>query len=91
MGWDQGVRERIQTSMLLNRLSDHVFGKCELSNTQVRAAEILLSKTLPSLSSIEHSGDVTTTNIARLPAAIKDTDTWQKQHAPQEEPPPTLQ
>ena len=45
--------------MLLNRLRDHVFGKCELSPTQIRAAEILLRKVIPDLASVEHSGEVT--------------------------------
>jgi|TARA_R110000868_G_scaffold258991_1_gene516735 hypothetical protein len=52
-GWPVEVRERIQTSMLINRLSDHVVGKVELSPTQVRAAEILLRKTLADLSQID--------------------------------------
>jgi len=56
--WDEKVRERIKTSMLINRLSDHVFGKVELSPTQVRSAEILLKKTTPDLSSTEHSGQI---------------------------------
>lgn len=55
-------RLKIKTSMLLNRLMDHIEGKCELSATQVRSAEILLKKTLPDLSQIsgilEHTGTV---------------------------------
>jgi hypothetical protein len=39
--------------MLINRLSDHVFGKVDLSPTQVRSAEILLRKTLADLSQID--------------------------------------
>ena len=50
------VRQRIQTSQLLNRLNDHVHGKCQLSQTQVRAAEILLKKALPDLQSTELTG-----------------------------------
>ena len=52
-GWDQNVRSRIQTSMLLNRLRDHVVGKVELSPTQIRAAEILLKKSIPDLTATE--------------------------------------
>jgi hypothetical protein len=47
------VRERIRVSMLVKRLSDHVDGKQEMSQTQIKAAEILLKKSLPDLSSIE--------------------------------------
>jgi hypothetical protein len=46
------VRAKIQTSQLANRLTDHAFGKVELSPTQVRAIEVLLKKTLPDLQAI---------------------------------------
>ena len=52
------VRERIRISMIVNRLHKHIAGELELSPTQIRAAEILLKKKLPDLSSVEHSGAV---------------------------------
>jgi hypothetical protein len=51
------VRAKIQTSQLINRLQDHISDKIELSSTQIKAIEILLKRTLPELSSIEHTGD----------------------------------
>lgn len=51
------VRLRIQTSQLINRLTDHALGNTELSATQIRAIEILLKKSIPDLSAIEISGD----------------------------------
>jgi hypothetical protein len=51
------VRARIQTSQLVNRLTDHALGHTELSSTQIRAIEILLKKSIPDLSAIEISGD----------------------------------
>lgn len=54
------TRKKVQTSQLINRLQDHVVGKVDMSPTQVRAAEILLRKSLPDLSAVEHSGEVTT-------------------------------
>jgi hypothetical protein len=53
----EDVRRKIQASQLINRLNDHVLGKLELTPTQVRAAEILLKKSVPDLSSVEHSTD----------------------------------
>jgi len=47
--WDEKTREKIQTSMLLNALQDHVLGKNKMKTTQIRAAEILLKKSLPDL------------------------------------------
>lgn len=46
------VRTKIQASQLINRLTDHAFGECELSTTQLRAIEILLNKSVPNLAAI---------------------------------------
>lgn len=51
------VRAKIQASQLLNRLTDHAFGVIELSNSQIKAIEILLKKSIPDLQAIELSGD----------------------------------
>ncbi len=51
------VRKKIQSSQLVNRLTDHALGLVELSNTQVRAIEILLKKSIPDLSTVELKGD----------------------------------
>jgi hypothetical protein len=50
-------REAIKTSMIMKRLTDHIDGKVELSSTQVRAAQILLNKTLPDMRAIEMTGE----------------------------------
>lgn len=51
------VRERIKTGVIMDRLEKHMLGELELSQTQLKAAEILLRKTVPDLKAIEHSGD----------------------------------
>ncbi|HYF54678.1 MAG TPA: hypothetical protein VEA41_10505 [Salinarimonas sp.] len=78
---DIRTRAKIQTSQLINRLSDHVFGKVELTPTQVKSAEILLRKTLPDLSHTEHSGE-TRQWVIRVPEPAASAETWQQQHAP---------
>jgi hypothetical protein len=50
------VRKKIQTSQLLNRLTDHVFGDVELQQSQIKAIEILLRKSLPDLSAVQLTG-----------------------------------
>lgn len=50
------VRAKIQASQLINRLTDHAFGKVTLDASQVRSIEILLRKSLPDLSAIEMTG-----------------------------------
>jgi hypothetical protein len=59
---DDKTREKIRTSQLLNRLQDHVFGgegkkAVDISQTQMKAIEILLRKSLPDLSAVELSGN----------------------------------
>jgi hypothetical protein len=64
------VRDKIQASQLINRLTDHALGLIELSTTQIKAIEILLSKSLPSLTAIEHSGEIET----KAPAEMTDAE-----------------
>jgi hypothetical protein len=78
---DDETRARIQTSQLINRLHDHVTGKIELSSTQVRAAEILLKKTIPDLSSAENTTEVVHRYVARLPEKAKSIAEWQNQNS----------
>lgn len=53
---DAEWRKRIQTGVLLKRLEDHVIGKCELTATQISAANILLRKSIPDLTATEITG-----------------------------------
>jgi hypothetical protein len=42
--------------MLINRLQNHVAGRLEMTQTQLRAAEVLLKKTLPDQTAQEITG-----------------------------------
>lgn len=42
----QMVKDKIQGSQLINRLQNHALGKTDMSNSQVKAAQILLGKIL---------------------------------------------
>ena len=55
---DDKTREKIQTSQILNRLTNHVLGKVEMSASQVTAALGLIRKTLPDLQAIELKAEV---------------------------------
>lgn len=50
-------RENIQAGVLLQRLTDHHLGKLEkpLDQTQIKAAEVVLSRLVPTLSAIEQT------------------------------------
>lgn len=51
------VRERIRVALLSKRLQDHALGKLEMTDSQRKATEILLKKTLPDLQSTTIRGD----------------------------------
>jgi hypothetical protein len=75
------IRATVQTGQLINRLTEFVNGKIELAPAQVTAALGLLKKTLPDLTAVEHSGEVETTYVTRVPNASKNMDEWQSEHA----------
>jgi hypothetical protein len=49
-------RASIRVALIRNRLMKHFLGELEMSATQIRAAEILISKAIPSLANVEHTG-----------------------------------
>lgn len=52
------VRLKIQASQLVNVLQNHALGKTkELSSSRLKAAEILLRKSVPDLSTVTMTGD----------------------------------
>ena len=56
---DEKTRQKIQATQLIKRLTSHALGELEkpMEASQVRAAEILLKKTIPDLSNVEHTGE----------------------------------
>ena len=68
---DERWRQKIQASMLINRLTDHAAGRNEMTATQVRAAEILLKKILPDLAAVECSGETTVKYVPFILAALE--------------------
>jgi hypothetical protein len=77
------ARENIRVSVIIKRLHDHLEGKLEMSASQVRAAEILLRKTVPDLSVIDGNLSVEKIeNVVYLPRPDTDATTWQERYAP---------
>ena len=52
------ARQKIKTTQLINRLQNHGLGtlKPPLDQTQIRAIEVLLRKSVPDLQSVAHTG-----------------------------------
>jgi hypothetical protein len=68
------TREKIRASMLINRLQDHVLGKCTMTPCQVRAARLVLRTTLPDLKSIKVEYDSAPSYVDTIPASHHDPD-----------------
>lgn len=68
------VRAKIQASQLVNVLQNHALGsdETEMSASRLKAIEILLRKSLPDLTAIEHSGDSENPLITRIEQVIID-------------------
>lgn len=79
---DEETRSKIKATQIINRLNDFIEGKITLVPAQVTAALGLLKKIVPDLQSVELSGEVTNTYVARIPSASETIDAWQQQHQP---------
>ncbi len=49
-------KEKIRAGIILDRLIKHVNGEIEMTNSQIKAADILLKKTVPDLARTEVTG-----------------------------------
>lgn len=72
---DARTRDKIKTSQLINRLTKHALGEVEMKNSQVRAAEVLLRKTIPDLSSVEATGEGGGPLVVEIVKFAKDPNT----------------
>lgn len=70
----EDVRKKIQAGQLVKSLSDHVLGLKELSPTQIKAAEILLRKSMPDLSAVQMDANVTTRTLDEELAELNEAD-----------------
>lgn len=76
---DDETRAKIKAGNIINRLQKFIAGEVSMEPAAVTASLGLLKKVLPDLTSVEHSGEVATTYVARLPHPIDNIDEWQKQ------------
>lgn len=68
------IRAKIKASQLINVLQNHALGKTEeLSPSRIKAIEVLLKKSVPDLSSIEHTGDNENPIAHKVEIEIVDT------------------
>jgi hypothetical protein len=51
------VRAKIQAAVIVDRLHKHMLGELEMTASQINAAQILLDRSVPKLSQIQHTGE----------------------------------
>ena len=69
------VRQKIQASVLIDKLQKCVDGKLEMNRNQLTAAIALLDRSVPKLQQIQHSGDETNPLLQRIEIdVVKTTD-----------------
>lgn len=74
------VRKKIQAIRLIEILTDHAEGRIDLEPGRVRSIEILLKKSLPDLSSVEISGELTTKTLAEELALLNALGSTESRH-----------
>jgi hypothetical protein len=65
------TREKIRASMLMNRLQDFVLGKCTMTPSQVRAAQLVLRKTLPDLKAVKVEYEAAPSYVGAIRASCR--------------------
>lgn len=79
---DENTRLKIKVGNIITYLQAHIEGIKELSATQLKACEILLRKSLPDLTSVEISGEITTSKVIRAPSLAVTPAAWADEHVP---------
>jgi hypothetical protein len=75
MEWEEKIRKKIQTSMIVNRLIDYVDGRIKLEPAQVTAALGLMRKVLPDLVAAEFTSE-TMHKFVVAPETMSSTEEW---------------
>ena len=75
------ARNKINTTVLIQKLLGHALMGLPMSVTQLKAAEILLKKTLPDLSSVEIKAEIEAIrkDISDRPLELT-SESWVKKH-----------
>lgn len=79
---DENTRAKIQAGNIITRLQGLIDGKHEMPPHAVSAALGLLKKVLPDVTSVEISGEISTSKVIRAPATEQTPSSWAKNHIP---------
>ena len=88
IGHSEATREKIKADRIIERLSCYFFGEADrtgkvpaLDKTQVLVGLGLLKKIIPDVQAVQHTGEITTTYVARIPQVPDTTDQWENKHS----------
>lgn len=79
---DEETRLKIKAGNIITRLQKLIDGEIEMPPHAVTAALGLLHKAIPNLTSVDHSGEVTTTYVIGIPARSQTSEQWVSQQQP---------
>jgi len=74
---DESTRAKIQATVIVKLLQEHVLGNRDMTTTQIAAAKILMDKTLPNLAQTDINADVNNKNYVVSSEAMTE-DAWLK-------------
>ncbi len=77
---DENTRAKIQVAKIVERLTGLIAGTIEMPPHAVTAALGLLRKVLPDVNTVEISGDIKTTYVARMPQKQTTMEQWQNSY-----------
>lgn len=77
---DENTRMKIKAGNIIDRLEKLVAGEIDMKPHAVTAALGLLKKIVPDLTSVEHSGEIKKTYVARMPAKTTSVEQWKQNY-----------
>jgi hypothetical protein len=69
------TRDKFRNTMLIHRLQDHVLGKCDMTPSQIRAAQLVLRKALPDLKPVKVEYEAASSYVDAIREASSGRDT----------------
>src|SRR6187549_3241959 len=72
----QHHRDKIAKSNIVRRFIDAAEGKLAVTSVEAQLLIAGVKKIVPDLAAIEHSGDVETSYVVRMPEPVKDMAEW---------------
>lgn len=77
---DENTRQKIKVGNIVDRLEKLIAGEIDMKPHAVTAALGLLRKVLPDVTSVELSGEISTSKVIRTPTISPSVSDWINEH-----------